>query len=296
MTKIKNPFFKLKENIDISDFEDINKLKKICIDADKTILKLELDYKLASSIEKIQGFSEINEFMFYDNNILIGYIGISDFGGDSLEINGMVHPEHRRRGIFRRLYSLVKDEYLRRTPKDVLLLSDVNSVSGIGFIRNLNATHDHSEYEMYLKNDNHIKLLTKKVTFRKAENKDALEIAKQNAIYFDLEYNNDEIILPEQEEKAGIIIYIVELDGKPIAKVHLEMRDNLGSIYGLGVLPDYRRKGFGREILIQSIEKLKERNASNIMLQVSTNNEKALNLYRSCGFEITSCMEYYRVK
>ena len=33
-----------------------------------------------------------------------------------------------------------------------------------------------------------------------------------------------------------------------------------------------------------------------IMLQVETQNAKALNLYKSCGFEETSTIDYYQLK
>ena len=55
-------------------------------------------------------------------------------------------------------------------------------------------------------------------------------------------------------------------------------------------------KGYGREILVQSIIELKQRNAEEIMLQVATEIEKALNLYQSCGFQETSVMEYFNLR
>lgn len=295
MSEIKNPNIKLKEKLDANDYEDIKNLKKLCLETDQTTLKLELDYKLSRAEEKSEGLKSINEFMFYDESKLIGYAGIGYYGGDAIEVNGMVHPEYRRKGVFSRLFSLVKDEWGKRKPLRMLLLSDHNSVSGLEFIKSTGAVYDTSEYEMYLRNNAKKDLQTGNVLLRKATNNDAKEVTRQNSEYFGVEHKDEDIIMPEEEEKRGLIIYIAEVDNKTVGKVHLEVSNALGGIYGLGVLPEYRRKGYGREILIKSIEKLREYNLKEIMLQVAVKNKNALDLYTSCGFEETSTMDYYRM-
>ena len=61
----------------------------------------------------------------------------------------------------------------------------------------------------------------------------------------------------------------------------------------MGVLPENRKKGFGRAILMKAINMLKEANVEEIMLQVATGNATALALYKSCGFQEVSVMDYY---
>jgi ribosomal protein S18 acetylase RimI-like enzyme len=51
----------------------------------------------------------------------------------------------------------------------------------------------------------------------------------------------------------------------------------------------------GRALLLEAIEKLKDANADKIMLQVEAKNAKALSLYKSCGFQETSVMDYYEL-
>lgn len=296
MSKIEKPNIKLKEKLDENDYEDISNLQKLCLETDKTTLKLEIDYKLSGAEEKSEGLENINEFMFYDGNKLIGYIGICHFGGDAIEVNGMVHPEYRRKGVFKRLFSLVKDEWSKRESQKMLLLSDHNSVSGLGFIKYISADYDFSEYEMYLRNYAKQDLMSRNVVLRKATNKDAKEVTLQNSQYFGVEFKEEDIIMPEEEEKRGMVIYIAEVDNKTVGKIHLEIGDAVSGIYGFGVLQEYRRKGYGREILTRAIEKLKEYNSKEIMLQVAVKNKNALGLYISCGFEETSTMDYYKIE
>jgi len=295
MLEIKNPIIKLKGKLDENDARDIKSLEKFCMESEEIALKLEIDYKISDAKNGSENLNNINEFMYYDNNKLIGYIGICEFGRNILEVNGMVHPEYRRIGIFKKLFSLVKDEGHRREAPKMLLLSDNNSIAGLGFIKSTCANHDHSEYEMFLKSNGKDVLKQNNVILRKATNKDAKEITIQDSIYFNIEFNEEDISMPEEKEMCGMIIYVAEVNNKIIGKINLEIRDDIGGIYGLGVLPEYRKKGYGREILISGIGKLKEKNPKEIMLQVETKNECALSLYKSCGFEVTSIMDYYKI-
>ena len=280
-----NLFFKLKENLNNDDFTDINDLKNICVAHDNTNLKIEIDYKLGNGVKNSENINFINEFLLYDDNKLIGYAGICDFGGDEIEVNGMVHPDYRRKGIFTRLFSLVKDEFNKRVNKGMLLLSDNNSVGGIEFIKNITDDFSHSEYDMSL-DINATQNSFNNLIFRKAVIKDINKIKDANFEFFS---NND------MNEISSGITYLIETDNILIGKVRLEIIDNVGGIYGLEVLPDYRGKGYGRELLILSIKKLKESNVKTINLQVLTDNKNALNLYKSCGFKENYTMDYYRL-
>lgn len=318
MKIIQNCWIKLKNTIDHEDYDLINKLQEQCSDEDKTALKLELDYKRGLTLENGKNSSSrnMNEFMFFAGKQLIGYVGICSFGnvGAPLEMNGMVHPEYRRQGVFSKLSELVIAEWRGRNSSTMLLLSDRKSISGQSFIKGTGAQYKHSEYEMYLQKSNEESLQRQLcgVTFRKATNADAREIMRQNAIYFndefqkliDTEKDNKsdsafaeaENILPEEEEKRGMITYLAEKDHQIIGKVNLQLTSNIGAIYGLGVLPEHRGKGFGRTILMMAIEKLIKENANEIMLQVVIENSNALNLYKSCGFVERATMDYYEIK
>lgn len=280
-----------------------------CSHEEQITLKLELDYKLGDAVNSTgrTGIRDINEFMYYAGEQLVGYIGICDFGGTlaPLEITGMVHPKYRRQGIFSKLFELAIAECGRRNGRGILVLCDKKSVSGHKFLERVGAEYKFSEFEMYL-HDESFEMIEKRlcgINFRKAANADAFEVARQNTIYFgdrpEKENENDPnegILLPEDEERKGMTIYFAEKDNQIIGKVHLQMINGLGGIYGLGILPENRGKGFGRAILLKAIEKLKDAKATEIMLQVAAENETALRLYKSCGFQETSVMDYFELK
>ncbi|MFA9376021.1 MAG: GNAT family N-acetyltransferase [Lachnotalea sp.] len=321
MKSLKEPWIKMCEQIENEDYKLIKELQEQCIDFDKTALKLEIDYKLSTNSKSSYrtGIKKVNEFMYFDENNLLGYIGICSFGEKetSLEIMGMVHPQYRQQGIFSSLFELVLTECKKRNPKKILLLSDRKSTNGLKFIKNRNAIHSHSEFEMYLQKT----LLEREpnslcgVTLRREEKRDKEEISRQDNIYFGNCIEDEEIGeendfvnvdaetslqehngMQEIEDRNTEITFLAEKANQIVGKVRIETSSNIGGIYGLGVLPEHRGKGFGRGILLNAINKLRETEVKEIMLQVETENETALGLYKSCGFHETSIMDYYELK
>jgi ribosomal protein S18 acetylase RimI-like enzyme len=131
------------------------------------------------------------------------------------------------------------------------------------------------------------------IILRKASNSDAGEIARQNCIYFD--NAGKSLIMPEEEEERGRITYMVESESGIIGKIKVDFGDE-GFISAFGILPEYRRKGYGRKALREALNILNRNNIHKVGLEVAAQNKNALELYKSCGFEELSVTDYYEVK
>jgi len=283
--------------LDSEALRQIKKLEEICIEVDNVTLKLELEYKASVAGEEGNDNNSINEFLCYDNDQIIGYAGICGFDGVTLEVNGMIHPDYRRQGIFSELMKRVIESFDERKEQTLLLLCDSDSISGQHFMQGMDATYSFSEYEMYLDTQATLDTsLPQGIIFYKATNDNAKKIAQMNAVVFDKPLNETDMPLPETEEQRGMTMYLASVDDEIVGKVNVQRNSDAVGIYGLGVMPEYRGKGYGRELLKFAIKKAQELNVSDVMLQVEAENEKALNLYTKCGFEVTSKMDYYRHK
>lgn len=285
-------------------YASVSALQRICEAHDKITLKLELDYKLKAyeqrTIEREEGYAD--EFVAYKDDQAVGYIGICSFGGP-LEVTGMVHPSYRRQGIFTRLYALALSEFQRRSCTDVLLLCDRISAAGHAFLEKIGSAYKFCEVEMYLKKDTpvHDACGLRDILLQKANNSDAVMIRSIDATAWNKPENpsgaDEEHYLPEEEEKCDSTIYLGKKDGVIIGKINLQKSENgVWGIYGFIVLPEFRGFGYGRAMLKQSIEIMKASGAKEIMLQVVSENERALNLYKSCGFMETSVMDYFELR
>lgn len=274
--------------------ERISALEKSCMAYDGTSLKLELDYKLACAREATEVSEDKNEFLAWFGNRLVGFIGICSFGGSTMEVNGMVEPDFRKHGLFTALFHCVSKEWLKRSTLPMLLLTDRKSIAGQSFVNKIGAVHEHSEYEMFLDTAKHEAFLnSEKMNLRKATDDDAEVIAHQNTIYFG---KQAPLVMPEAEEKRGLTIYIAEVDRNVIGKVNLQKTGDMGAIFGLGILPEFRGRGLGKVLLLKAVDLLKADGFEKVNLQVEAMNETALNLYKRCGFEVTSTMDYYEFK
>ena len=69
------------------------------------------------------------------------------------------------------------------------------------------------------------------------------------------------------------------------------MQDEVG-IYGFVVRSAYRGRGYGRQMLEETIRTIQASSQKKIMLEVDTENTNAVGLYRSCGFKATKTYGY----
>jgi len=288
--KVLNQAICLKQYISEKEYKEINHLSKLCSLQDKTNLKLELDYRLNMSRSPEIGLKTINEFLYYVEDILAAYLGISSYGGSNIgEINGMTHPDFRRKGLFKKLFELSVDECQKRSFKKLLLLSDGNSDSGVEFIKAVHGKYDFSEYRMKLLNKATSESIDS-ISLRKAGKPDGKEIARQDAIFF----NHSEECEWFPQEELNKFIYMVELKEAVIGKINIEYSDNSAFISGVGILPDFRGKGYGKAALKAALCLINEKNIYETELDVECENDTALNLYKACGFEEKSVMNYYK--
>jgi ribosomal protein S18 acetylase RimI-like enzyme len=67
----------------------------------------------------------------------------------------------------------------------------------------------------------------------------------------------------------------------------------LGSIQNIGVVPEHRKMGLGRALVIKSLEGFLLAQVKRVVLEVTASNVSAVNLYHSLGFQVTRTM--YRI-
>lgn len=67
-----------------------------------------------------------------------------------------------------------------------------------------------------------------------------------------------------------------------------------GDITNIAVLPDFRRKGYGKMLVTALIDNAKHMCADGIFLEVRVSNKAAISLYEKCGFkQIAVRRKYY---
>lgn len=273
-----------------SDLSAIKELESLCNDNEGLKLKLNWDmlYQRQSDVT--------NDFLCFDGSgQLVGYLALYSFGGPEAEISGMVHPSYRQKGIFSGLLAHVSDECRRRDIKSLLLICDRNSSSGAAFAKAYNAEFDHSENKMEMPGSIEPIELNSSILLRKADAEDIEMLVKLNSICFGVSeettksyYSNNNVLNSDQ-------IFISVLDGTDIGMLRLSKENDDILIYGFGIKPEFRGKGYGRITLGRAVNAALEQKPRRVALEVDCVNDTALSLYKSCGFKTTATYDYYKL-
>ena len=81
-----------------------------------------LDLKLNWDELRARPANETNDYMYYRDGALVGFLGLYIFDSRHGEVSGMVHPAERRRAIFRALLAAAQAECRRRNiPSECVL-------------------------------------------------------------------------------------------------------------------------------------------------------------------------------
>jgi ribosomal protein S18 acetylase RimI-like enzyme len=89
--------------------------------------------------------------------------------------------------------------------------------------------------------------------------------------------------------------YVVTLQGAVIGTVRLISAEDPAYVAGFVISATHRGRGYGRDVLRRSVLTLRAQGADRVGLDVLTDNEAALALYTSLGFEPVAIEDYYRL-
>ncbi len=241
----------------------------------------------------------INDFLYYIDGEIVGYLSLNDIDPVINEVSGMVHPAYRHRGIFRQLLNVALEECLLRGERQLVLTCEHSSHSGHAFIQTLAARPIVSEYEMVLSNFQGRQAFDERLTFRKAESSDLSTIIKIQSASFRTpeDITARRVIYHAQDPHRSyyLFIYGEEDTGcqEPVGSMRLDHGDETVGIFAVGILPDYQGRGYGRQMLEEAIHIIRSYSQKTIYLFVNIENKRAVKLYRSCGFAIKTTYDYY---
>lgn len=249
------------------------------------------------SVEEMQSQPEQKPalLLYYQHETLTGFAYLQY--GPEIEIYGMVHPAHRRKGVGTALLEAAKKVRQQEGTGGLLLVCDSASPAGKAFAQAAGGQYSFSEHRMALDRASiqRPRVQAQQVEFRRAEVAEAPLVAHLVAQAF-----GD----PEEEMASWVAtdiladnqrFFIGSLQGEPIGSLRTVSFGEQIDIATFGVLPAYRGKGYGRQMLLAIVDLLLQERWPSIALDVETKNDNALGLYESCGFRTTRTYDYYKI-
>lgn len=278
------------QGLSASELSEIKQLAEICNQHDG------LDLKLNWSILSQRPADQLNDFLYYSEGQLVGFLALFSFSAQEGEISGMVHPVQRQQGIFRALFDAACQEARSRGLPRLLLIVEAASPGGQAFARHLPVTYDHSEYKMVLEEQRLPATLNPPLQFRAAAPQDIPALSRIAAQAFGLPQDEADWYSERDLTQANRRYYVGEIDGVIIGKIDVILSEDAALILGFAVSPQYQGWGYGRQMLTRTVREMLDSGARNIWLEVSMENSHALSLYQSCGFKEVGRYDYYRLE
>lgn len=224
--------------------KDIRDLQKLCEKADQITLKLNWDL-LESRAE-----NEQNDFFHYEEDVLVGFLGIYGFGNKA-EICGMVHPEKRRQGIFQSLLKQALDEVAPRNVETVLLNIPARSESGRRFVTKQPFEMAFSEHQMVW-DQKELTAQIDHVMLRQARQEELSFLIQLDADCFNMTVEEAASMYEQVIMLEGNLV--IESNGEPVGKLRWHQEGGESWIYGFAVSPEHQGQGIGRTALIQAVQ------------------------------------------
>lgn len=270
--------------------QDVRELARVCNTADKIELKLN-----KSMLEK-RPEGEPNDFLWYENGQLVGFLALYHFVSKEAEVGGMVHPDFRRKGIFSTLTKAAMESARRQSVPKLMFVCPHHSQGAQDFLKARQADYSFSEFGMKLaehkETSGQAGIMLRQGT---AEDRDML--IRMDSLGFDSPVEDStsivDMILRNVQEDMSYIAYNTRKEAVGLINIHI--RDGNAHFFGFSVLPEHRRKGYGQEILQEAIRIAGRQGIRSMTLEVASENRKALTLYHQCGFKETYINDYYAV-
>ncbi len=264
--------------------QDIEQLQIKCEAHDHVQLKLNWEMLRKRDSDELY-------FFYYENDVLIAFLGLYPFGS-TVEACGMVSPNERRKGHFQRLFQQGINAVKQAGYSKILLNAPAKSYAAKDFLIKQGAEYAFSEHQMKWQEGS-------------IEDTDGVILRHARADDFEMRVNLSVTAFGLDEEDARAIesgvdgdedneMFMIDVNEETVGKIRVSREDGQAWIYGFSILPQYQGKGIGRKVLRRVIKDQTSAGHS-VHLEVETKNDHALGLYESVGFKKVHSQDYYRL-
>lgn len=282
----------LKELKDYSDkvVNEVHHLEQICKKKDKL--------KGSIFVDTTMNFNqEMNSiFIMYDGNQLVSLLTMFVPTQHEAEITALTLPSYRGKGLFKKLLSKAVEELRKYEIPEVLFVLESQSMTGKLVSIHLTAQYDFTEYSLRLDDRKYVPLAANRLTCLKPRKEDLKRLIDTSMSIFEDSHDDAEGMMMNIFKSVTRDQYLGILNDEIIGMGSSSRDGYEVSIFGFGITPEFRGKGYGYELLHLIVEQLRQSGIRKIVIEVDSNNTHAFNLYRKFGFQIETAFEYYRKK
>lgn len=280
----------------IKEFNELNEdlinsiriLEKVCKEYDG----LNVDMFLDNSLNFNKNIN--NLFMAYEDDNLVSVLYMFIPTKSEAELSAYTHPIYRKKGYFKALLHRAKEEVTQYGIEDLLFVCESQSKDGKEVINKFEASYSSTEYLLKFNKDSKNLVSTGITMVRKALGIDVEKIIDICIDAFDDSYEVAESFTVKALEAEDREIYVSELSNEIVGVCSVYYDGDDIVLFGLAISKDNQGKGLGKDTLRQLVKSLYEDGKKDVLLEVDSENDVAFNLYKKCGFETKTAIEYHR--
>lgn len=278
--------FSYKSQLNNSEFHQLSKLVDACKAHDGHTLPV-----YAHILQQYRQKPGI--ILHYENSTLLGFASAYHFYDQAIEIALMVHPDRRRTKIATQLLGSLLPFILSDDIKQFIFSTTPRSETD--WLPSFGFSYHESEYEMARTALAKESILKPRLHIKKATVTELTQLCAIDKACFPKQSAAMEKRLIALLENRDYRIIMATLDNKPVAKAHIHWEEHRARLSDIAVLPAHQGQGLGREIIANCINYALDLKKPNICLDVQTNNDHAIRLYKGLGFETTNICEYWTI-
>jgi ribosomal protein S18 acetylase RimI-like enzyme len=232
-------------------------------------------------------------FLAYDQERLCSFLACFLPSAGEAEVNGFTDPQMRSRGCFSTLFAQARAVLIPKGYQRFLLQVEPKCKTAKAYVQARCPEIQQTEYRLCLSRSAWKGAPTQSLRLQPVEEGTALENARIGAGIF----SQDPVVslaqtraIMENPDREG---FLCMLDDEPIGICNLHYEDErTAMLYGIGILPGFRGKGYGSALISLALDHLFER-AGRACLEVDSDNLGAFALYRRLGFAVVFQVDYH---
>lgn len=282
-------------------------------------------------------------YLLYKNNQLVSVLTIFQPLESEAELSAYTLPKERQKGYFSYLLDLAEEELVEFHIVRILFVVEPGSKDGIRTIEAIDAKYKMSEYLLCYdlckviniesinqignindpNEENDPEIYHNGITLQEMNDETLTQGITLSSNIFNLEFDETKPLLTNTINSKTVKSYLAFLNQDLIGICNVNFGITSASIYGLGIDPIYRGKGYGKSLLQLIINKIiqetkhvkqdisivqdsnKEQDSTipmndiyhkinYITLEVGSENHIAYSMYINSGFEIKTQYDYYK--
>lgn len=231
-------------------------------------------------------------FLGYEEVELVSFLTAFFPTKEEVEFTGFTHPEQRRRGYMTSLIDTAIPHFSHSTYTQALCIREKGSQSGEEYLSKRYPTIARSEFLLELKSNVwNSSTDVGTLTLVTMQTKDAAvkilsEIFEQEE---EISHQHLHFLLSRPDGQ----VYLYWVGGVLIGTLNVHYLCNeVAMIHAVGIHKDYRRRGYGYQMMISLLNTLTQRTAL-VRLEVESNNAPAFALYQKLGFYTLNRTDYH---